>query len=240
MALALSSTALPRGRWTVWQAVAGVVVVVAVIVAGHLSAGLSLGAGVVLAAVVTIVVVAAASPRIPWPNVALVAIGGLLVVAQLLQNSRGNIGLYYLSPYNWAYNANPISDRIHASVNAEEWLLANTKPTDTILDWVQGDWVNGDRELYVAAGMQLWAENRVTLEPRLTADDIARLNRSSRASSRCTDRRRRAWSTSGRAFPLQNDPSAPVCYDFPWTPNPVSHFPVTAGHLCLTTLRWDS
>lgn len=42
----------------------------------------------------------------------------LLSAAQVLQNSRGDVGLYYLSPYDWAYSANPIPDRIHTAVNS--------------------------------------------------------------------------------------------------------------------------
>ncbi len=100
----------------------------------------------------------------------------LLAGAQLLQNSRGDLGLYYLSPYSNAFNDNPISDKIHTAVNAQEWLLAQHHRQDTILNWVGGDWVGGDRELYVVAAMQMWGENRVTLEPILYEEDIARLD----------------------------------------------------------------
>ncbi len=98
----------------------------------------------------------------------------LLGAAQLLQNSRGDLGLYYLSPYSWAFTANPIADRIGTAVEVQEWLLAQTTREDQILSWVDGQWVDGDRELYVVAGMQLWGENRVTLEPTMTDEDVAR------------------------------------------------------------------
>ena len=162
----------------------------------------------------------------------------LLSAAQVLQNSRGDIGLYYLSPYNWAYNPNPIAERIHTAVNSQEWLLDHTVREDQILDWVQGDWVDGDRELYVVAGMQLWGENRVTLEPTLTPDDITRLDdiRPSVIAmfGQTMDGVLAFWSS----IPAANEPTPPQCYDFAWAANPASPFQVTSGHTCLTRLTW--
>ena len=170
----------------------------------------------------------------------IVGLAVLLGGAQLLQNSRGDLGLYYLSPYNWAYNANPISDRLHTAVNTQEWLLAHTTRDDQVLGWVQGDWVNGDRELYVVAGMQLWGENRVTLGPTLTPDDVARLN-TIRPSviamyGQTMDGVLDFWSS----IPAANRATAPDCYDFDWAPNPASAFTVTQGHACLTRLTWSA
>mgnify|MGYP000670930204 CR=1 FL=1 len=40
---------------------------------------------------------------------------------------------------------------------------------DQILDWVQGDWVNGDRELYVVAGMQQLLDDGVITDDEYRA-----------------------------------------------------------------------
>ena len=203
----------------------------------HLSLGLGLVWGWLLAAVVLVICLFASYKGTIG---AMAGVALLLSAAQVLQNSRGDIGLYYLSPYSWAFNANPISDRLHTAVNSQEWLLAQTTREDQILSWVQGDWVGGDRELYVVAGMQLWGENRVTLEPTLTADDIVRLDQIRPSViamfGQTMDGVRAFWSS----IPAANAATAPECYDFAWAPNPASAFTVTQGHTCLTRLTWDS
>lgn len=98
-----------------------------------------------------------------------------LAAAQLIQNSRDQIGLYYSSPFAWAYQDNPIKLRLANSLKAQEWLISNTEPTDQILTYVDGDWLAGDRDLYVAAGMQFWGENRIAVTPELRPEDLERL-----------------------------------------------------------------
>jgi multisubunit Na+/H+ antiporter MnhB subunit len=236
IALALVTTlALPERGWSRLQAAAGVLAVIVVIATGHVTPGLGLAAGWLLAAaVVAVFLIASYKGTIG----AIAGLALLLSGAQLLQNSRGDLGLYYLSPYNWAFSANPISDRIHTAVNTQEWLLANTARADQILSWVDGAWADGDRELYVVAGMQLWGENRVTLEPTLTPEDVARLD-AIRPSviamyGQTMDGVLDFWSS----IPAENAPTAPDCYDFAWAPNPASEFQVTEGHACLTRLTW--
>jgi hypothetical protein len=116
--------------------------------------------------------------------------------------------------------------------------LAHTKDSDQILSWVQGDWVNGDRELYVVAGMQLWGENRVTLEPTMTPDDITRLNTIKPSVIAMFGQGMDGVLEFWKTIPAVNSPTAPECFDFPWTPNPASTFQVTQGHTCLTRLTW--
>jgi len=118
-------------------------------------------------------------------------------------------------------------------VNTQEWLLANTSRTDRILLWVDGDWVNGDRDLYAVAAMQLWGENRVTLEPVLTDADIARMSDIQPSMlalyGPSMDGIYRFW----QSIPRELNPTAPTCYDFPW---PTPERPV--GHACLTRVQW--
>lgn len=231
----LATVVLPEGSWTRAQVASGALAIVVVIVAGHATWRLTFAWGAALLAGCGIIALTAAYRGTLG---VILGLAVLLAGAQLLQNARGDIGLYHLSPYNWAYNANPISERLHTAVNAQEWLLAHTTRDDQILSWVQGDWVGGDRELYVVAGMQLWGENRVTLEPRLTPDDISRLDdiRPSVIAmyGQTMDGVLDFWSS----LPAANAATPPDCYDFPWTPNPASAFTVTQGHACLTRLTW--
>jgi hypothetical protein len=236
ISLALITTlAMPERRWTRLQTGAGVLAVLVVIATGHVAPGLPLLAGWVIAIVVVAIFLLASYKGTIG---AIAGLALLLSAAQLLQNSRGDLGLYYLSPYNWAFSANPIEDRIRTAVDVQEWLLANTTRDDRILSWVDGQWADGDRELYVVAGMQLWGENRVTLEPTLTDEDIARLDTIRPTTlamyGQSMDAVLRFWSS----IPAENLPTVPECYDFAWTPDPSSDFTVTEGHACLTQLTW--
>jgi hypothetical protein len=238
IALAIATThAMPDTGWTWQQVAAGVLAIVLVLVAGRSTLIVPLLVGWAFAiAVVSVFLFASYKGTIG----AIAGVALLLGGAQLLQNSRGDLGLYYLSPYNLAYNANPISDRIHTAVNSQEWLLAHTTRDDQILSWVQGDWVNGDRELYVVAGMQLWGENRVTLEPTMSQADITRLNTIKPTVLAMYGQTMDGVLAFWKSIPAVNSPTAPECFDFPWTPNPQSTFQVTSGHTCLTRLSWTT
>lgn len=233
LALALSVTPALTD-WTrsaTGVAVAGIALTFA---AGFVSIVLPGLIGIVLA-LLTSAVVLIFMPRNSRAPLALALITLTLVSAALLQNSRRDIGLYYLSPYAWAFQSNPISAKVHTAVNTQEWLLANTSRADTMLLWVDGDWVNGDRDLYAVAAMQLWGENRVTLEPVLTEADISRMNDIQPSVlalyGPSMDGIYRFW----QSIPRQLNPTAPTCYDFPW---PTPERPV--GHACLTRLQWEN
>ena len=237
LALCLVTTmALPDTKWTALQIIVGAIAVAVVVGAGYLALGLSLLVGWIIAvAIVTIFLVSAYKRTVG-------AIAGLAVLlggAQLLQNSRDDLGLYYLSPYQWAYASNPISDRLDTAITVQEWLLANTTRDDAILGWVDGDWVNGDRELYVVAGMQLWGENRVTLEPTLTdTDGLARLDTYRPDVIAMYGQTKESVLQFWQSIPSANNATAPTCLDFDWAPNPASKFTVDKGVACLTRLTW--
>jgi hypothetical protein len=237
----VNSSAVGDRRWTPAAYGCAAIALAAVLLAGHWPGGMPFALGV--AAIVVLVAAVILGVRSRQLVITLLALAVFLAGAQLLQNSRGPLGLYYLSPYNWAFNANPVSDKLHTAVNTQEWLLANTSRDDRILDWVGGDWVGGDRELYVVAGMQLWGENRVTLEPVLTPDDVARLDslRPSVIAMYAPSRERVTafWAS----IPEANRASLPICYDFAWAPSPDTEAaknpaPVNEGHACLTRLTW--
>ena len=227
----------PRPWPTGITAVAGIA---AVLVAGHFTGIVTFGWGIVLAllAVAVMILCIWLARRVKATVAVIALLLGLALVlstAQVLQNSRRTIGLYPTTPYSWAFVANPVAEKVRASVNAEEWLLANTSSSDQILNWVGGDWVGGDRELYMLAGMQFWGENRVTLEPVLTPDDVTRLQALRPSVIQMVapemDQIARFWGS----LPPATRPTAPVCYDFAW---PAPTFPV--GHSCLTRLDWST
>jgi hypothetical protein len=221
---------LDAKSWSCWATAA--VAVVLVILAGHWPGSMSFAVGCLLAIALTaLAITALGSSRL---IVILAGLALFLAGAQLLQNSRGPLGLYYLSPYNWAFNANPISEKIHTAVNTQEWLLANTTRNDQILSWVGADWVGGDRELFVVAGMQLWGENRVTLEPTMSAADLERLNTIRPTTIAMYAPTMQAITNFWSSIPSGSRATAPNCYDFAW-PNAGS----PQGHACLTTLTWS-
>ena len=232
---------LPKGRWSAPQVAVAAFGITAVVACGFIAPGLSLPIGAVLALVLLAALVFALrwQPRRTIP--ALAAWLALLAGMQLLQNSRGDIGLYFLSPYAWAYRGNPVSAKVHEAVNAQMWLLDRTSRSDRILVWVDGPWTRGDRELYVAAGMQLWGENRVTLEPTLSDDyGLERLRTVRPTVIAMYGKSMDAVETFWTSLPAVNQPTRPECYDFPWPADPSSDFPTTAGHACLTRLSWPA
>ncbi|CAB4628556.1 unannotated protein [freshwater metagenome] len=236
LALSIVST-MKQEQWNLTTIVVAAVVIVIIATAGHSTAIIGLHEGWLIAAILTITAagIAIYSNQKFATIIGFIAVCLLVAGGQLLQNSRGPLGLYYLSPYNWAYNDNPISEKLHTAVNTQEWLLANTKNTDTIVTWVQGDWVGGDRELYVVAGMQLWGENRIGLFPELDEDDLARLNDIKPSVIAMYGQTKEGITTFMQSLPPTLQTSTPTCYDFTW---PTATIPV--GHACLTQLTWTN
>jgi len=209
--------------------------VIMIIAAGYVAPELDLTIGIGLILVLIGVVVF--TPKTTTATI--ITIATFLAGAQLLQNSRDDLGLYYLSPYHWAYASNPIETKVRTAVNSQEWLLDNTTNQDQILVWVDGPWTQGDRELYVAAGMQLWGENRVTLEPTLTDEfGINQLDTVKPDVLALHGKSMEAVMTFWDSIPKANDPTAPICYDYAWPADASSDFPTTQGHTCLVRLTW--
>ena len=140
------------------------------IIFGFASPGLNGQIAISLATITTILLIATKNPKLTAAALII-----FLASAQLIQNSRDQIGLYYSSPFAWAFHSNPIKLRLANSLKAQEWLLANTTPQDRILTYVDGDWLAGDRDLYVAASLQFWGENRISVTRELRPEDLLRL-----------------------------------------------------------------
>ena len=212
-----------------------VIGLIAIVYAGRLDPNLPLLAGWIIALALVAVVV-----MTPQRTLAsLVTATLFLTGAQLLQNSREPLGQFLLDPYTWAYLDNPNEQKIRTAVNAQQWLLANTRSDDQILLWADGPWTQGDRELYTVASMQLWGDNRITLEPTLTDEyglnALATLKPTVIAmSGRSLESVDAFW----RSIPDANQATEPICHSYPWPIDPVAEFPTTIGHTCLTRLTW--
>lgn len=213
-------------------ALAGLVVVV---IAGHVDPGLTFAVGLAIAVLLVMIVVVA--PRRTVITVLTLTV--FLSGSQLLQNSREPLGQFMLSPYTWAYRDNPVEEKLRVAVNAQRWVLDNTTRSDRIMQWVDGPWMQGDRELYTVASMQLWGPNLLTLDPTLDPVYGAPNLETYRPtviemSGKSMDAVLRFW----ESLPKELRPSTPQCYDYAWPIDPRSDFPTAVGHTCLTRLTW--
>jgi hypothetical protein len=152
-----------------------------------------------------------------------------LSAAQLIQNSRDQIGLYYSSPFSWAYQNNPIKLKLANSVKAQQWLIDNTEPTDQILIYVDGNWLDGDRDLYVAAAMQFWGENRSGVDATIRPEDLDRITAINATVVALYGPNKSNLEEYWRSLPKELNLSPLFCTDFDWPtwPKGVS--------LCLST-----
>jgi hypothetical protein len=146
----------------------------------------------------------------------LVAFVVFLASAQLIQNSRGQIGVFYSSPFVWAFHSNPIKLKLANSLNAQEWLIANTTPQDQILTYVDGDWLAGDRNLYVAAGMQFWGENRISVTRELRSEDFKRIKEIQPTVFALYGPNIERLQQYANALPNGNQLGPLTCFDFNW------------------------
>ena len=86
--------------------------------------------------------------------------------------------------------------------------------------------------------MQLWGENRLTLEPTF-GDDYSQMKLATLQPTVIAmyGKTMAAVDTFWRSLPRRHAPSPPRCYDFDWPIDPTSPFPTRTGHLCLTNVR---
>jgi hypothetical protein len=211
-------------------ALVGVTLIVA---AGFFDPGIPFVLGLVVAALLVALVIL--SPQRSLTT--MLAVTVFLAGSQLLQNSREARGQFLLDPYRWAYQANPNEAKIRTSVNAQQWLIDNTQDNDQVALWVDGPWVRGDRELYSVAAMQLWGDNRVTLEPTFgDAFSVNQIEQLQPTVIAMYGKSMDAVEVFWESLPAELTPTPPICYDFTWPIDPVSDFPSTTGHLCLTRL----
>lgn len=216
-----------------WLTVIGILVLAFIIGCGWLSPNFSFVIAIMIA--ITMIAILASAP--PGMLGTFLAVGIFLIGSQLLQNSRPQLGTFMLDPYFWAYTANPNEAKLRTAVNAQKWLLDNTRPDDSLLLWVDGPWREGDRELYSVAAMQLWGENRLSLEPTLNDQyGLEKLASTKPTALVLYGKSMDAIWDFWESIPREFDPGAPDCYDFSWPVDPTSAFPTTVGHSCLVRL----
>jgi hypothetical protein len=146
------------------------IAIAAVIASGFITLDFNGQIAILVAVAITVLLLTTATTKVTILTLVI-----FLAAGQLIHNSRDQIGTYYSSPFGWAYHDNPIKLQLANSYNAQKWLLANTTPQDQILTYVDGDWQGGDRDLYVAASLQFWGENRISVTRELRPEDLLRL-----------------------------------------------------------------
>lgn len=161
IAIGLACAAIVRDRslgWAGWLAV-GVLALLA-IWAGRWETpiGMWVGVGICLVALAlfiatTLVLRRGGLGMIPaWSAaVACLSVAGLLIGAQILQNGRGLLGTYGQYPLRAAYVDYEGELLMTSKVQAQQWILDQTKPGERI-----GIWTDPDRLMAPVAGMQLW------------------------------------------------------------------------------------
>lgn len=154
-----------------------------------------------------------------------------LATAQLINNSRDQIGLFYSSPFAWSYQDNPIKLKLANSLKAQEWLINNTASTDQILTYVDGDWLGGDRDLFAAAAMQFWGENRSGVDTTLRPEDLERIKTTKPTVFALYGPNKAALGQYANSLPTELNLSPLTCTDFDWPTLP------TGASLCLTRVR---
>jgi hypothetical protein len=223
-------TSMERSPFLLVVAISGLIIV---FIAGWSTAEVPFVIGIVGAVLLVTTVLITPQRAIPTLLAATLFLSG----AQVLQNARPQLGQFMLDPYSWAYRENPNEEKLRIAVNAQQWLLDNTTPDDQLLLWVDGPWVQGDRELYTVASMQLWGENRLTLEPTATDDyALSQFAELQPTALVLYGRSMDAIWTLWNSLPRELGGMPPRCYGFSWPVDPTSNFPTEVGHMCLVRL----
>ena len=135
-----------------------------------LTQGLLLTAGFVLAFLLAAVAARGRSEALA----ALVIMGAVALIAtgaQVLQNGRGQLGIYGQYPFRAAYVDFNGEMLMRAKVRAEEWVLDHTDRTDRVAIWT-----DPDRAMSAVAAMQLWGKyNLVTSNAVLSREEAKAL-----------------------------------------------------------------
>ena len=242
LALAIAAV-VGRRSASPWAVMAGALVVLLSIIAGHRVGTMPLLAGWLLAVVTAALFLTAAAwltraghdPRRAGIALAafVVATGLLMAGFQVMQNARQPTGVMAEGLYSNAFNPNDTQARLESSYEAEKWLIASTLPTDTVTVWVDADWASGEQTLLSMAAFQIWGANQVTPDPTMSAA-AAQNARAVGADvfamyGKSMDAITRFWSS----IPADAGASRPTCSSYPW-PDPA----VPTAYLCLTHLAW--
>ena len=107
---------------------------------------------------------------------ALVVLGAVVVIAtgsQVLQNGRGQLGIYGQYPFRAAFVDFDGELLMRAKIEAEEWVLSHTERDDRVAIWT-----DPERAMSAVAAMQLWGKyNLVSGGATLTREEAKELER---------------------------------------------------------------
>ncbi len=107
---------------------------------------------------------------------ALVVLGAVVLIAtgsQVLQNGRGQLGIYGQYPFRAAFVDFDGELLMRAKIEAEEWVLSHTERDDRVAIWT-----DPDRAMSAVAAMQLWGKyNLVSGGATLTREELKELER---------------------------------------------------------------
>jgi hypothetical protein len=187
-------------------------------------------AGGVLALVLTAALVAPRGPNALAAVLLVAAMVGVVLGGQLLQNGRGLLGTYGQFPLRAAFVDFDAELLMRSRMTAQEWVLANTEPTDRVMTWT-----DAQRLTSGIAAMQLWGwYNTVTTDAvlgRRQAEDLRAARPDVIAMYAPTrDEILDFWAS----LPADSGASVPDC-----TTVPFLGIGSTEAHICLTRLRWS-
>jgi hypothetical protein len=107
---------------------------------------------------------------------ALVVLGAVVLIAtgsQVLQNGRGQLGIYGQYPFRAAFVDFDGELLMRAKIEAEEWVLGHTERSDRVAIWT-----DPERAMSGVAAMQLWGKyNLVSGGATLTREELKELER---------------------------------------------------------------
>ncbi len=193
-----------------------------------LTQGLLITAGFVLA-----FVLAAIAARGPSDALAgLVVIGAVALIAtgaQVLQNGRGQLGIYGQYPFRAAYVDFNGELLMRSKVKAEQWVLDHTERTDRVAIWT-----DPDRAMSAVAAMQLWGKyNLVTSNAALTREEVKALELLKPTAIAMYAPKREQIDTFWASLPAWALPTPPEC-------TTVTYLGVGEPEpsICITHLTW--
>ena len=107
---------------------------------------------------------------------ALVVLGAVVLIAtgsQVLQNGRGQLGIYGQYPFRAAFVDFDGELLMRSKIEAEEWVLSRTERSDRVALWT-----DPERAMSAVAAMQLWGKyNLVSGGAALTREEAKELER---------------------------------------------------------------
>ena len=190
------------------------------------------GLAIATVAVVLFALAAFVRTRTPGPVFAVVVVAALAAIAigsQVVQNGRGQLGIYGQFPFRAAYVDFDAELLMRSRVTAQEFVLDHTSRDDSV-----GIWTDPDRLTSGIAAMQMWgAYNNVSAEATLSRAETADLEITRPTALALYAPTREQIDVFMASLPPWSRPSDPEC-----TTVPFLGIGSPEAHVCVTHLRW--